>query len=94
LAPGIYFRLLLVGNFEGIDYERGIASRAVDSLGLRRFLAELFEQLRREYTHGVGTIQGALRKLKAHRRIVRQALESAIPTERKRPVRRKPKLGR
>jgi len=39
LAPGIYFRLLLLGYFEGIDSERGIAWRAADSLGLRRFLA-------------------------------------------------------
>jgi transposase len=38
LTPGIYFRLLLVGYFEGIDSERGIAWRAADSLGLRRFL--------------------------------------------------------
>src|ERR1700752_5303895 len=38
LAPGTYFQLLLVGYFEGIDSERGIAWRAADSLGLRRFL--------------------------------------------------------
>jgi transposase len=38
LAPGIYFRLLLVGYFEGIDSERGIAWRAANSLGLRKFL--------------------------------------------------------
>jgi transposase len=38
LAPGIYFRLLLVGYFEGIDSERGIAWRAADSLALRKFL--------------------------------------------------------
>jgi transposase len=38
LTPGIYFRLLLVGYFEGIDSERGIAWRAADSLGLREFL--------------------------------------------------------
>jgi len=38
LAAGIYFRLLLVGYFEGIDSERGIAWRAADSLTLRRFL--------------------------------------------------------
>ena len=31
LAPGRYFRLLLVGYFEGIDSERGIAWRATDS---------------------------------------------------------------
>jgi transposase len=38
LAPGIYFRLLLIGYFEGIDSERGIAWRAADSLALRDFL--------------------------------------------------------
>ena len=38
LAPGVYFRLLLVGYFEGIGSERGIAWRASDSLGLREFL--------------------------------------------------------
>jgi transposase len=38
LAPAIYFRLLLVGYFESIDSERGIAWRAADSLALRSFL--------------------------------------------------------
>lgn len=38
LSPGIYFRLLLVGYFEGLDSERGIAWRAGDSLGIRSFL--------------------------------------------------------
>jgi transposase len=38
LPPGTYFRLLLIGYFEGIDSERGIAWRAADSLGLRQFL--------------------------------------------------------
>ena len=38
LAPGVYFRLLVVGYFEGIGSERGIAWRASDSLGLREFL--------------------------------------------------------
>jgi transposase len=38
LAPGRYFRLLLVGYFEGIDSERGIAWRATDSLAIRSFL--------------------------------------------------------
>ena len=38
VTPGIYFRLLLVGYFEGIDSERGIAWRAADSIGLRKFL--------------------------------------------------------
>ena len=38
LAPGRYFRLLLVGYFEGIDSERGMAWRATDSLAVRSFL--------------------------------------------------------
>src|SRR3954463_11635527 len=38
LTPGIYFRSLLIGYFEGIDSERGIAWRTADSLGLRQFL--------------------------------------------------------
>ena len=38
LAPGQYFRLLLVGYFEGIGSERGIAWRATDSLAVRSFL--------------------------------------------------------
>lgn len=38
LAPGVYFRSLLLGFFEGIDSERGIAWRAADSLSLRDFL--------------------------------------------------------
>ena len=37
LAPGVYFRLLLIGYFEGIDSERGIAWRCGDSLSLRAF---------------------------------------------------------
>ena len=38
LPPGRYFRLLLVGYFEGLDSERGIAWRAADSLAVRRFV--------------------------------------------------------
>ena len=38
VAPGKYFRMLLVGYFEGIDSERGIAWRCADSLSLRGFL--------------------------------------------------------
>jgi transposase len=38
IPPGVYFRLLLIGYFEGIDSERGIAWRVADSLSLRGFL--------------------------------------------------------
>ncbi len=38
LAPGRYFRLLMLGYFEGLDSERAIAWRAADSLSIRQFL--------------------------------------------------------
>ncbi len=38
LPPGVYFRCLLIGYFEGIDSERGIAWRCADSLSLKSFL--------------------------------------------------------
>src|SRR5262245_27114347 len=38
IAPGVYFRMLMVGYFEGIDSERGIAWRCADSLSLKSFL--------------------------------------------------------
>ena len=49
---------------------------------------ELFEQIRREYEFGVGTIAGVSRKLGVHRRMVREALSSAVPAESK-PQQRK-----
>ena len=39
LAPGLYFRIMMIGFFEGLDSERGIAWRLADSLTLRRFLS-------------------------------------------------------
>jgi len=38
IAPGVYFRMLLVGYFEGLESERAIAWRVADSLSLRKFL--------------------------------------------------------
>ena len=48
---------------------------------------ELFEQIRREYEFGIGTIAGVARKLKVHRRMVREAVGSAIPKRRKKTSR-------
>ncbi len=39
LAPGMYFRVMMIGFFEGLDSERGIAWRLADSLTLRQFLS-------------------------------------------------------
>jgi transposase len=38
IPPGVYFRMLMVGHFEGIGSQRGIAWRCSDSLSLRKFL--------------------------------------------------------
>ncbi len=57
LAPGIYFRSLLIGYFEGIDSERGIAWRLADSLALRRFVGIALD----EYTPDHSTISSTRR---------------------------------
>ena len=44
LTPGRYFRCLLVGYFEGIDGERGIAWRVADSLAVRHFVGLRLEE--------------------------------------------------
>jgi len=50
LAPGTYFRLLLIGYFEGIDSERGMAWRTADSLALRGFLGLTLDEVPPEHS--------------------------------------------
>src|SRR3954470_4659265 len=50
LAPGVYFRCLLVGYFEGLGSERGIAWRVADSLALRSFLGYELSQSTPDHT--------------------------------------------
>jgi transposase len=67
LTPGIYFRCLLIGYFEGIDGERGIAWRLADSLALRKFVGIGLE----EYTPDHSTISRTRRliDLDTHREV-------------------------
>lgn len=52
-----------------------------------RTKVELYEQIRREYEFGTGTIIGVARKLAVHRRMVREAIHSAVPVRRKKTER-------
>ncbi len=67
LTPGIYFRSLLIGYFEGIGAERGIAWRLADSLALRRFVGIALD----EYTPDHSTISRTRRliDLDTHREV-------------------------
>src|SRR5712692_1301434 len=67
LTPGIYFRLLLAGYFEGIDSERGIAWRAADSLGLRQFLGIGWDE--RTPDHSTISRTRRLIDLETHRKV-------------------------
>ena len=69
LMPGIYFRTLLIGFFEGLDSERGIAWRVADSLSLRGFLGYTLG----EQTPDHSTISGTRRQywVETHKAIFR-----------------------
>lgn len=73
LAPGVYFRSLLIGYFEGLDSERGIAWRTADSLSLRKFLGYALD----EATPDHSTISRTRRLywLETHRAVFRWVLQ-------------------
>src|SRR5712692_4216664 len=62
-------------------------------MGRIKASVELFETIRREYEFGVGSIQGVARTLGVHRRLVREALASAVPAAPRRRQRQRPALG-
>ena len=78
LAPGCYFRLLLLGYFEGIDSERGIAWRATDSLAVRSFLRLAVDEAAPDHS----TISRTRRKidLETHREVFTWVQQRLVDT--------------
>ena len=67
IPPGVYFRMLMVGYFERIDSERGIAWRCADSISLRRFLGLGLDEETPHHS-SLTRIRGRL-SLEAHREV-------------------------
>jgi transposase len=76
LAPGVYFRMLMIGYFEGLDSERGIAWRVADSLSLRKFLGYALD----EQTPDHSTVSRTRRLLwlETHKAVFRWVLKILI----------------
>jgi len=73
LAPGRYFRLMLLGYFEGLSSERGIAWRAADSLAVRSFLGLGLEE--RGPDHSTISRTRRLIDVETHREVFAWVLE-------------------
>ena len=73
IAPGVYFRMLLIGYFEGIDSERGIAWRCADSLGLREFLGYALDKRTPDHS-SLSIIRGRL-DIETHREVFQWVLK-------------------
>lgn len=79
IAPGVYFRALLIGYFEGLDSERGIAWRTADSLSLRQFLGYGLD----EQTPDHSTISRTRRLywLETHKAVFRWVIQILVQEE-------------
>lgn len=73
IAPGVYFRMLLIGYFEGLDSERGIAWRCADSLALRQFLGYELNQGTPEHS-SLSVIRGRI-DLETHQEVFQWVLK-------------------
>ena len=79
LFPGRYFRLLLLGYFEGLDSERGIAWRAADSLAIRSFLGLGLDE--RAPDHSTISRTRRLIDVETHREVFSWVLERLAESE-------------
>jgi len=73
IPPGVYFRMLLIGYFEGLDSERGIAWRCADSLALREFLGYALDERTPEHS-SLSVIRSRI-DLETHREVFQWVLK-------------------
>jgi transposase len=73
ITPGTYFRMLLLGYFEGLDSERGIAWRAADSLSYRKFLGYDVSELTPD--HSTVSRTRRLYSVQTHRAVMKWVLK-------------------
>jgi transposase len=73
LEPGKYFRLLLLGYFEGIDSERGIAWRCADSMSVRSFIGYAIDEASAD--HSTISRTRRLIDLETHREVFQWVLK-------------------
>ena len=76
ITPGVYFRSLLLGYFEGIDSERGIAWRLGDSLSLRRFIGYALTEETPD--HSTISLTRRLYAVETHRAVFRWVLKILV----------------
>jgi len=72
IPPGVYFRMLMIGYFEGISSERAIAWRCADSLSLREFLG--FELTQNTPDHSTLSVWRKRLELKTYEEVFRKTL--------------------